>query len=201
MLSEWIHGLPKVFLNIGVGPNSVGNREAEVIAETWPNIRIVGLEPNIGLFITRRRNYPGEIYPWGLWSTSSIQKMFMTPSRGQSSVLPTIDKDKIFHEVFVSCTTLDSIDTAIQYPDDIFLWMDIEGAELEALKGGNKLLGSGRVKWIAVEVAHKPKRIGEPTEKELTEHLKQYNFIPSVRYEFGKNTHNVLYIRKKKSVK
>lgn len=195
MLSKRIHGLPKVFLNIGIGPSRNGsNREAEVIAETYPDIKIIGFEPVIDLFIKRQVDYPGELYPWGLWSEPSIKTMMVKPDTGQSSILKHIKEDHAYLETLISCTTLDHIDCAIQYPDDVFIWMDIEGAELEALRGGHKLLQSGRTKWIVSEVAHKPKRIGQPKGRKLTEHLKQYGFIPSIKYGYSKTAHNILYV-------
>lgn len=196
-LTQWINGTPKVFLNVGIGPSHNGsNREAEVVAKVWPDIQIIGFEPSMDLFLRRRPTYPGKLYPWGLWCKSGIQTMIVTPNKGHSSILNSVDSDRACSTELISCTTLDQIDCAIKCPDDIFLWMDIEGAELEALRGGHRLLGSGRVKWIALEVAHKPRRVGQPSENDISTYLSVYNFVPHRHYEYSPATHNILYTRK-----
>lgn len=205
-LTKWISGTPKVFLNIGVGPSKklrlpsgrslMTNREAVRVASTWPGIRIIGFEPNIDLFVERLVDYPGELYPWGLWCESCFKMMTITPNDGNSSILPFEDKNHTYQQSPIACTTLDCIDREMQLSDDIFIWMDIEGAELEALKGGSQLLSSGRVKWIAVEVEHKSRRTGAPSEDDISDYLSTYGFVPKRHYEYSKYTHNVLYVKK-----
>ena len=201
MLTKWISGTPKVFLNIGIGPmlQNGKNREAAKVSETWPGIRIIGFEPSIELFVQRLVDYPGELYPWGLWCESCIKTMTITPNSGNSSIFPfkgTICEDRGFQKAPILCTTLDCIDHEMQLSDDIFIWMDIEGSELAALKGGSQLLASGKVKWIASEVSHQSVRKGTPSEDEISDYLSAYGFTPKQRYEYDVSTHNVLYVKK-----
>ncbi len=194
---------PKVLLNIGVGPKP--HCEAEIFKKMWPDIRIIGLEPNLKTFRDRVGSYPGELYPWALWNTPCIKKLFaVTKSPGKSSMLNpnpywigkwSFKIGKECKEILVNCVTLDQIDEALGHPHDIFLWMDIEGAELEALRGGRSLLASGRVNWIDMEVSHQCRRINEPNEDSLSEFLKIYNFSLKCQYNSGIAFHNSLYCK------
>lgn len=194
---------PKVLFNIGVGHRP--HCEAMAFKKIWPDIRNIGIEPNINTFLDRRSDFPGEIYPWALWSTSCLKELSTSKLyKGHSSLLlpdsrwvrtethkPELVKNQ---QLIVSCITLDQLDQAFGCLDDIFLWMDIEGAELEALKGGNKLLGSGRVKWIDMEVSHEIRRVGDPSEDDLCTYLKDFGF--SIKYSYGRarTFHNILCI-------
>lgn len=207
-LTKWIIGDPKYFFNVGVGPSKKGsNKEANVVSRIWPGINVIGFEPNIGLFLARSKDYPGTLFPLGIWNTPGPQTMMMTPNKGQSSILQVekqFEKHLLSSEstkVVINCITLDCLDRALSNPRDIFLWMDIEGAELQALKGGSRLLGSGRVKWIILEVAHVPKRIDQPSGADIKDYLSQYGFQPKQKYDYSPSTHNVLYTHKKKNSK
>lgn len=188
-------------MNIGVGPEP--HNEAETFKKQWPNIRIVGLEPHVHVFKQRHGNYPGKLYQWGLWSIPCLKILTVVrQSKGKSSILKPDERwvgkwsyknEKVCSQEIISCITLDQLDEALEFPEDIFLWMDIEGSELEALKGGHKLLESGRVQWIDMEVSVKPRRLGEPSEDDLSDHLKNYRFSIKQRYNIGTHFQNVVY--------
>lgn len=200
LLRNNIETTPKTLFNIGVGPRP--HCECQVFKQLWPDINIIGLEPNINTFMDRAVDYPGRLYPWGLWSTSTIKELkAVSKSSGKSSILAphkewqgrwSYTKEEC-QTVLISCITLDQLDRALNFPEAIFLWMDIEGSELEAIRGGNLLLSSGRVKWIDMEVSHQPRRIGEPSEDMLIELLKPYHFSLKCQYNSGKVFHNSLY--------
>ena len=201
LLKSNVQTAPEILLNIGVGPRS--HCEAQVFKKLWPNIRVIGLEPNIDVFRDRVADYPGVLYPWALWSTPSVKKLMVVPTHpGRSSLLSphpqwdgrkNFDIGKTCKEILISCVTLDQLDEALNFPTGIFLWMDIEGSEFEALKGGRSLLASGRVEWIDMEVSHKTRRVGEPSEDSLSDHLKGYGFSIKCQYNYGTVFHNTLY--------
>jgi hypothetical protein len=72
-----------------------------------------------------------------------------------ASVLP-IDNRPIKKRYKVEAITLDQADQIFGCQNDILLWMDIEGAELMALKSAPKLMQSKRVKYINLEVRENP---------------------------------------------
>ena len=193
MLKSCVETQPKTLLNIGVGP--VPHSEAKTFRKLWPTMRIVGLEPSPDTFAKRISDYPGELYPWALWSIP-CDKVFnaMKLLSGQSSFLDfEVTKSRPCKKILVSCITLDQLDETLKFPEDIFLWMDIEGAELEALKGGHKLLESGRVKLVNLEVSIQPIRVGEPSEDDLSSYLKQYGFSICLRYDIGTHFQNTVW--------
>jgi len=83
---------------------------------------------------------------------------------GFSSLLPinpdyTKRRGKIVQdEVTVQATTLDAYFEGKENPD--ILWVDVEGAELNAFRGATRVLRS--VKLIHVEVGFRPMQVGKP---------------------------------------
>lgn len=203
LLKKHVKTTPRILFNIGVGPKP--HCECIDFKKLWPSIRIVGLEPNIDTFIDRLVDYPGELYPWAIWSTPCVKALrsvirfpgrsSLLDSRSEWNKEPNFQFQNAYKEVLVSCITLDQLDKVLGFPEDIFLWMDIEGSELEALFGGCSLLASGRVKWIDMEIGHKARKIDEPNENSIEEFLRTYGFHLECKYNSGTVFHNSLYVR------
>lgn len=176
----------KVLYHIGVGPKP--HCEAEAFRDLWPSIAIYGFEPNPHVYMDRYMEYEGHLLPLALWSSPCFKELLlMGDSMAGSSLLkPHEDwdtKGNILHgKALVYSITLDSFDEYVGNPDDIFLWMDIEGSEMEVLKGGVNTLE--RVRYIDLEVSHETRRVGEPTEDEITSFLDNFG-IKKIR-EYGK---------------
>lgn len=197
-LLQHVKGKPKTLYNIGVGHEP--HNEAKAFQQLWPDITIIGLEPDLKIFCDRVEEYVGILYPWGLWKENAIREFSISSIHGWSSLLSphsewvnNANGLNFTKGVFISCVTLDNLDKMMGCPQDIFLWMDIEGAELGALEGGKDALASKRIKWIDIEVSHKPRRIGEPSEVMISNYLKQYGYCKIIGYGNAKTFHNVLY--------
>lgn len=169
---------PDCLLNVGVGQEP--HCEAEQFTHYWPGCKTVGWEPNPVTFEQRIGRYPGELRRCGLWSEAGEREFWPTGDLGNSSMLPALpDYAKslaIGDPIRVRVETLDQ--SSLPQFERAFLWLDIEGAELHALRGGAKLLESGRVRWILCEVSDKPRRDGEPTADELDAYLAQFGYAP-----------------------
>ena len=99
----------------------------------------------------------------------------------------------------VEAISLDQFDESYNNPDNILLWMDIEGYELQALTSGIKLLNSKRVKLINLEVRNNKLSENSCNFNEIHEFLtnQNFDFIQAYNFcfdEFGKTHHwDVIY--------
>lgn len=189
---------PKVLYDIGVGQRP--HNEAEQFKKKYPKIEVFGTEPQLDVFLDRVTDYCGKIYPWGLWKYPCLLRLNKTACKGNSSVLGPTERFakhiNITEQEWISCVTLNDFDRACGgKKDEIFLWMDIEGAEYSALCGGIDLLKSGRVRWIYLEVSNERRRSGEPTARHLDSLLANLNYELHWKYDECVGHHNRLYRR------
>jgi FkbM family methyltransferase len=73
-------------------------------------------------------------------------------------------------EITVNATTLDHYFVGKENPD--LLWIDVEGAELQVLRGATRVLGN--VKLIHAEVSLRPMQIGKPLFWEIRRYLQRH---------------------------
>ena len=110
----------------------------------------------------------------GLWSKKDRLKFYLKPVPGGHSLVT--HKDSAIQITEVEVDTLDNILRELGVDRVNFIKMDIEGAEIEALKGMADTLGNNDVK-LAIASYHKVD--GQPTYKTI---------IPMMR-EMGFNSH------------
>lgn len=102
-----------------------------------------------------------------------------------------------FEKVTVECTTIDSF-CKQNFIDKVDLvWMDLQGNELNALKGMGEYIHN--IKAIHTEVGNQSYYIGQSLHPEITNYLSQQGFIKYPEaYQCGSNwEEDVLYIRKR----
>jgi FkbM family methyltransferase len=75
-------------------------------------------------------------------------------------------------EVVIEATILDEYFTAREQPD--LLWIDVEGAELQVLRGAARVLRG--VTLLHIEVSFRPMQIGKPLFWEISTHLENHGF-------------------------
>jgi FkbM family methyltransferase len=75
-------------------------------------------------------------------------------------------------EVVVKATTLDEYFKEREQPD--LLWIDVEGAELQVLRGASAVLRG--VTLLHIEVSFRPMQIGKPLFWEISNYLKDHGF-------------------------
>jgi FkbM family methyltransferase len=131
--------------------------EAQLFHEVFPNVLVTGFEPHREFFKYQQRvNFPGMLYPVALWDKIGEHSFFeftgnggrgsrmgqgltenwLEQDPGQSHTVPTATLDSMFHPA---------------EEKSIALWIDIERAELVALKGARQLLEAGSFDVILVE--------------------------------------------------
>lgn len=125
--------------------------EAQTAARLFPGLRVLGVEPLRDACDWQAQNgWPGELLRAALWSTTG--KVQIMHGRGENALRQSYVTEGVGSE-YVKAVTLDQLDVDHGPFDKAVLWLDIEGAELEALRGGPRLLASGRVMLVNVEMS------------------------------------------------
>jgi FkbM family methyltransferase len=131
--------------------------EAQVFHKQHPACKIVGWEPNPDLFKYQVENdFPGWLLSSGLWSeeTDLILRVPEGNAYGRSGSVARFNgtESKWDVEQPVHVVTLDETLRQFGKIHNAVLWMDIEFAELEALRGGQRLFNDGAIRVVNVEM-------------------------------------------------
>lgn len=130
--------------------------EAQAVAERFPGIRCVGFEPLeeyrtaqiAGSPLLRTdRPFPGAVHPFALWDVDGVDLELVVPngrykcaSVARPNPSPDLGTFDDRNRRAVRARTLDSLSDEFGPFDRAVLWLDIEFAELAALRGARKLL-------------------------------------------------------------
>ena len=138
-------------LFLTLGPGMVGT-EAWVINELCPNMKVLGYEPQTDRYNFLKEKFPGELVNKAVTAHHGTIKGWMGHKDGKSDfwLNASTENQKFYKEQFIDSTTVDDILEDI--PDPVVLWMDIEGAEFDALRGAIKSLSRGAFWFVCVEL-------------------------------------------------
>ena len=186
---------PAMLLNVGVG--QLPHNEAEQFLEVFPDIQIIGFEPQIKTFLQRAKDYPGKIYPIGLNEKTCLGFLNLTEDQGNTSLLEPEARLKVKSAgtQLAPLFSLDQLHEKLNFPERTFLWMDIEGSEVYALMGAWRTFRSKKVNWVLVEVSNKPRRVGEGTERDTTDILNIHGFEKWFEFDNNPEFKNIIYRR------
>lgn len=111
----------------------------------------------------------------------------------KGSLLPREDRGT--EEVACEAKTLDSV-AAEHFPEDVSfgLWIDVEGATSQVLRGADRILRNERCKLIKVEVESVSFWKDQSTAFEIDAFLKDRGFFPVARDCEYKEEYNLIYI-------
>ena len=176
---DWLNYVPKpdVMIDIGVG---VRNSEAWLLKKKWDDVFVVGLEPNERRFGKCRNGFPGKIIHAAAWNEDSWLELQNID--GMSVAFPR-DYQKGPSKITVPTRSLDSLEAEFGPWNNILVWSDTEGSELKVLEGSRKLLESGKISCLCLEVWNIFQAPGWCTYDELIEFLEPYGFEPRYRTE------------------
>ena len=181
--------------------------------QTFENyIRPIFVEPDKRSFIDLKKNRK-EVIDKALWSNTSKKEFYLTkkketssmflPNRAFLDLFPESDRYDIEKTVKIDVTELDKIIDYKYQPH--FMKLDIQGAELEVLRGSKKTLTN--VLGLEIEVNFKEIYHDIPLSHDVEEFLKKegfvlYDFVTLSRWErcvhrnFGEIIHgDALYLR------
>lgn len=156
-----------------LGGPATGN-EAQVLHEHYPDIKVIGIEPNpINCQFQRDNEFPGQLVEGALWNINYV-KLGLTKSDNNlmGHIREYIDSSSDYPTTSITIDTLSQ-----QYGPftNSFLWIDIEESEITCLNGAKDLLSNGDIKCISAETLSK-------TEQNLIDLLIKYGY--SVRERF-----------------
>lgn len=180
-------------------------RDTKKMRQQWPHAQIHAFEPVPALFNELKNTVKNvakiHCYPYAL-SNITGRSIFHVSS-GRSTATSSLLQPKeyllehpttTFHSIEVETITLD--DWAAKYTIDHvdFLWFDMQGNELNALKGGTKTLESVRVIYTEVSLTERYEH--NPLYPTIRSWLTEHGF--SVEREDLRTASwgNVLFIRK-----
>ncbi len=128
--------------------------EAQTFVTDYPDGNVIGVEPCSEMVKWQRSHaFPGRLLHAALSDEVGIAALSVPHTEHRCSTIHNPMGDGRGYGVEeVVTVTLDSIHEAYgPFPQSI-LWLDIEGMELRALKGASKLLASGDVRMVNVEI-------------------------------------------------
>lgn len=175
-LFKYIYGFD-TFLDIGVG---YINTEAWYIKQQYPDVKIIGIEPYDLRFNQIESSFPGEIYNFAVGDTNTNDKFYFALKQNGNHLRGphTFERPGISREINIDYYTLDSLDKYLGFGEKIFVWADIEGAELKMLKGAVELLKSGRIVGLNLELWDNRQSENWCTKEEVENFLKSYSYFP-----------------------
>ena len=141
---------PDLFLDFGPGrPNWC--REAWVAKEVWPGCTVIGAEACEERYNRLKKTFPGELHHMAVDAQEGSTEGFVGGRHGMFMFQHEKEQEAKHNnhkKVTVRTTTVDSLYTG----GTVFIWADIEGAELRMLQGATETLASGNVLGLNLEL-------------------------------------------------
>lgn len=156
------------------------------VADRFPNLEAYAFEPNTDLLVDLRKNLAdthGRCYTAALGAEPGEARMFINTSPMTSSLLPRgesslryFDEATTLHEQrTIPVTTLDAWFTETGLDRVDILKLDLQGYELEALRGATGLLEYG-IGCIYTEVSFVPLYLGAPSFSEVDRFMQEHGY-------------------------
>lgn len=179
-------------------------RDTKKMITLWPEAKIHAFEPVPALFeqfTANLKDFPSvHCYPYALNDVTETSVFYV--SSGRSTATSSLLEPKeylsehpttVFQTITVPTITLDDWAAKFKIAHADFLWLDMQGSELDALKGGIQLLKTVRV--IYTEVSFSERYKNNPLYSTIKLWLYKHGF--SVQKEEFRNASwgNVLFLK------
>ena len=164
-----------------------------LVEQLFPNKIIHSFEPLTEILEIQRkffnRNKNIFFYNFALGSSSSIRKFFITRRKDSSSFLKISEnknKSKYYEintEKNIQIKSLDEVVINWEIKKPILMKIDVQGYELEVLKGSENILK--KVEYILIEVSENEMYKDQPLSNEII------NFLQNRNYQILKQNHPI----------
>jgi len=143
---------------------------------------VVAIEPDIGSLVILRKNLELNgcnnviVVEKGVWSKKDNLKFYLKENPRTNSPVIIKTKGKVTGTTEIEVDTLDNIleELGIDIGKVVLIKMDIEGAEIEALKGMDRIVSKNTDIKVVVASYHKIE--GQPTHKTIIPMMEQMGF-------------------------
>ncbi len=142
---------PDLFLDFGPGRESV-EREAWMAQEAWPNCSIIGIEACEARYTRLKNVYPGQLSHAAVDEHVGQTEGYVGGRHGMFKFWLEPEKGTKHQKVVIKTTTVDNLHRQAGEDKTIFIWADIEGAELRMLKGATSALSFSKVLGLNLEL-------------------------------------------------
>jgi len=190
-ITKYINIAPIALYDIGIGHKT----EWKTLHDLYPEMLLFGCEPLLNHYPHMAAEFPGKIKQVAVGDVSGNAKVYIRPEVQPDECASMIDRFATGAYVEVPLWTLDQFDEWAGSQENVILWMDIEGLEYAALRGGTNLLQSGRVKWINLE-ERKEWEVEGPWSSpcDIVKLLNNYGYVRTLEYHIHKAHQDVIYV-------
>ena len=193
VISRYVTTPPEFMYDLGIGQRP--KFEAKTLKEIWPDMLVIGCEPHPDIYKNRVKDYPGKLLNCAVWSQTGEVDLYLCRRNPEASGL--YDRSMGYKgKIKVDCLTLTDLDYIAGSPNNILLWMDVEGVELDILRNSRDLLSSDRIKYINLEVRTRRLHKLDPKPKEILKELDDLGFAFKKRYADTGTHHDRIYVRR-----
>ncbi|MFA7625660.1 MAG: FkbM family methyltransferase [Candidatus Kapaibacterium sp.] len=174
------YDLQKGDVVIDAGAN-IGGFTLQASRKVGDSGRIYAIEPNEDNRRTLQKNLKLNninnciILTEALWSEKCTKKFFISHRPGEHTLI-NYDGDSHFHkqgEITINCEKLDDLLIKYNIENIKYLKMDIEGAEIEAIKGAGNLLET-QSPYLHIEALHEVN--GKPAYLEVIKSIERHGY-------------------------
>lgn len=194
LILELLKWRPRHVIQVGVGIN---HKELEVMQEAWgpcsEQWTLDGFEPNPAVAQAIRPHYPGQLMEVAIGDQKGWTRLYYRKNHKDGSSVYPLDGETVL-SCEVPLATLDSL-----YPDppqQTLLWLDCEGSELAAIRGGQHVLAHCQA--VNVEMTSRPSHDGPSNTEQVHEALTAAGFyrqwVHTSRVSAGQS--DCLYLRR-----
>ena len=153
---------------------------ARAMVETFPEAHVHSFEPLPDVAAEFRRHLGDHprvtLHETALGASEGTIPFFRNDYTLASSALPSASGDQPVEQLEVRLSTLDAVMRDVEFPPSALLKLDLQGYELEALRGGPATLD--RMRHVLLEIALRPAYVGEPPFEAL------YDFMRAAGFRF-----------------
>lgn len=198
--NNWFKNIPKPDYFIDLGPG-VLNSEAWWAKKAWPNVKIIGLEASQTRFDSLKKNYPGTLLYRAISDYTGKLDMSLVDNMAVAHPIKKINGGtydmRISKNFTIDCVSLDDLEQLYGPFKNVFVWADIEGAELDMLHGCTRLLNENKIIGFNLEIwLNNAGAKDWPLVQQIEKFLNRHGFKPKLTWQPNPVSHaDIIYLK------